>query len=290
MNGSAMKRKNRGMIIHKIIIVILLIYLFLPIFSTFLFSIAKNWQTTILPDSYTLQWYVEIFNDTRFLDSMGRSLLVSTLSVIASLSIMIPSIFVIVMYFPKWEKLLQATILLPFAFPGVVAAIGLIKMYSEPPIAISGTIWILIGAYFIVILPFIYQSTRNSLRTINAKELVDAAEVLGAGKMTSFTHVVFPNILPGVMVASLLSFSILFGEFVLANILVGGSYETVQIYLYYQMKNAGHTGSAIVLTYFIFIFLLSGLILKIGQWKPKQYVSASEKRRQMNELRTNRKY
>jgi putative spermidine/putrescine transport system permease protein len=285
-----MKRKNRGMMIHKIIIVLLLIYLFLPIFSTFLFSIAKNWQTTILPDSYTLQWYVEIFNDTRFLDSMGRSLLVSTLSVIASLSIMIPSIFVIVMYFPKWEKLLQATILLPFAFPGVVAAIGLIKMYSEPPIAISGTIWILIGAYFVVILPFIYQSTRNSLRTINATELVEAAEMLGAGKMTSFTRVVLPNILPGVMVASLLSFSILFGEFVLANILVGGSYETVQIYLYYQMKNAGQTGSAIVLTYFIFIFLLSGLILKIGQWKPKQYVSATKKRRQKNEFRPYRKY
>ena len=59
---------------------------------------------------------------------------------------------------------------------------------------------------------------------------MEAAEIFGANQMTAFRKVILPNILSGILVSGLLSFSILFGEFVLVNLLVGGSYETVQIF------------------------------------------------------------
>jgi putative spermidine/putrescine transport system permease protein len=178
-------------------------------------------------------------------------------------------------YYPKWEKLLQISIMLPFAFPPVVSAIGLIKIYSSGPLAITGTVWILIGVYFVLIQPFIYQSVRNSLGTINAKDLVEAAEMLGAGKMTAFRKVILPNIIPGTLVASLLSLSMIFGEFVMSKMLVGGDYETIQMYLYNQMRTSGQAASAVVISYFILILLLSGLVLKLGGWKPRGYKKAS---------------
>lgn len=269
------KRKAGGKRWHVAVIVVLLIYLFLPIVGTLLFSLAKEWQDEIFPNSYTLEWYAQLLADMRFYEAIGRTVLVSVLTVAITLTIMIPVIFVLHVYFPNGEKLLQISIMLPFAFPPVVSAIGLIKIYSSGPLAITGTVWILIAVYFVLIQPFIYQSVRNSLNTINAIDLVEAAEVLGAGKMTAFRKVVLPNILPGTLVASLLSFSMIFGEFVMSRMLVGGDYETIQMFLYNQMKTSGQSASAVVMTYFLLILLLSGLVLKLGSWKPRGYKKAA---------------
>ncbi|MGF7048400.1 putative spermidine/putrescine transport system permease protein [Paenibacillus sp. DS2015] len=264
------KKKIGNKAWHIIVIVALFSFLLTPLLVTLLFSLSTDWQNTILPKGITLEWYKVLFTDERFLFAVGRSFLVAILSVGISLIIMIPTVFIISVYMPKLEKYLQIIVLLPFALPGIVAAVGLIKLYSSGPIAISGTIWILIGIYFIVLMPFIYQSIRNSLRSVNAIELMEAAEILGAGKLKGFVRIVLPNIMPGVIVASLLSFSIIFGEFVLANMLVGGSYEVVQVYLFRILSQDGHGSSATIITFFTIVFILYSLVLKIGNMKPKK--------------------
>ena len=47
-------------------------------------------------------------------------------------------------------------------------------------------IFAVLGVYVISILPYMYQGTRNSLRNVNARQLLDAAELLGASKMQAF--------------------------------------------------------------------------------------------------------
>lgn len=250
---------------HVTIIAIVLLYLFLPLFATFLYSIATDWYKTVLPEGYTLQAYADLYADPRFLEALGRTLLVCGVTIVASLLTMVPSIFIVTVYLPRWERWFQALVTMPYAIPPVVLAVGLIKIYSSGPVALSGTVWLLIGAYFISILPYMYQGIRNSLRTVDAVRLVDAAQLLGASKMQAFWRVIFPNILPGIMVSTLLSFSILFGEFVLANLLIGGHYEMIQIYLKRRMQENGHLSSAIVVSYFVMIFILSWFILRLGR-------------------------
>lgn len=256
---------KRNRVVPQAIIVVAMIYLLVPMLATLLYSLAGTWQTTLLPESWTLRWFGELFRDIRFLNALGRTLYVCLISVTLSALVTLPTVFVVTIYFPKWERWLNMTALIPYAIPGVVAAVGLIKLYSSGPLAISGTVWILIGAYFVAILPYMYQGIRNSIRTINALELMEAAELLGVGKMTAFRRIIVPNILPGILVSTLLSISVLFGEFVLTNLLIGGHFETIQIYLYRRLSQSGHLSSAIVIAYFLFILLLSGLLLSIGK-------------------------
>jgi len=261
-----------GRLWHVAVTVVVLAFLLIPLLVTVLFSISTTWESTILPEGLSLQAYANLFTDERFLQAMGRSFLLAVITVALSMLIMVPTIFIVSLYFPRLEKWMQSVVLLPFALPGVVAAVGLIKLYSSPPFAISGTIYILIGVYFVIILPFVYQGIRNSLRSVNAIELMEAAEVLGAGKPTAFVRVILPNIMPGIIVASLLSLSMIFGEFVLANMLVGGSYEVVQVYLYRMLGTDGHASSATIVTFFALVFLLFALVLKIGNRKTRTYV------------------
>lgn len=269
---------------HKAVLGLLVIYLLIPLIGTFLFSIAGKWDHTILPESYTMKWYIELFQDERFFDAFQRTLFLIVMSVGLSIVIMLPTIFIITVYFSKWERLLQAAAMLPYGIPPIVGAVGLIKLYSAGPIPIAGTPWILIGAYFITILPFMYQGIRNSLRTLNAIQLVDAAELLGATKFQAFRTVVFPNIISGILVSTLLSVALLFSEFALANLLVGGRFETLQIYLADKLNSSGHLTSAIVITYYSVILLLTGTVLKLT-FKNDKNPAESKKSRVLSLLR-----
>ena len=232
---------------------------------TFLYSIAQKWQSTILPEKFTFIWYKALFQDVRFWNAIARSFIVSIISVLFSLIVMIPTVFIITVYYRKLEKFLNLVSMIPFAIPGVVYAVGLLKIYTKGPVKIAGTIWILIGAYFIIVLPYMFQGIRNCLATIDAKKLLEAAELLNATKFQAFIYVILPNIIKGITVSALLAFSILFGEFVLANLLVGGAYETVQIYLFTKQNVSGHLCNAIVIVYFICVLILSLMTTKVNR-------------------------
>ncbi|TVY01476.1 ABC transporter permease subunit [Cohnella terricola] len=250
---------------HRSLMLLLMIYLLIPLIGTFMYGFAKQWQTTVLPESWTLEWVLEMFKDLRFLDALWTSFYLCAVSVALSLAVMLPAVFVITVYLPKWETFMKGVVVLPYAVPGVVAAVGLIRTYSSGPIDITGTAYILVGAYFVVILPYMYQGIRNSLLTVSAPELLNSAEMLGASRMRAFATVILPNIWPGVMISTLLSFSVLFGEFVLTNMLVGGHIQTIQVYLYQRVNESGHLASAIAVTYFLFILVLSTVLMKLGK-------------------------
>ncbi|HZG17635.1 MAG TPA: ABC transporter permease subunit [Candidatus Bathyarchaeia archaeon] len=250
---------------HKTLIAVVLLYLSIPLLATFLYSISTDWYRTVLPEGYTGKWYVELVSDPRFIDALGRTLFVCVVTIVISLVVMVITVFTVTVYLPRLERVLQGIAMLPYAVPPVVAAVGLITIYSQGPFALSGSVWLVIGAYFVAILPYMYQGIRNSMRTVDAITLLDAAELLGASKLKGFWLVVFPNILPGVLVATLLSFSILFGEFVLANLLIGGHYEMIQVYLVRRMEENGHLASSIVVCYFVFISMISAVVLRLGR-------------------------
>ena len=121
----------------------------------------------------------------------------------------------------------------------------------------------LFGAYSIMVLPYIYQGIRNNLNAINSKMLVDAAQMLGAGRLYAFFRVVIPNIMSGVIVSSLLAVSIVFGDFVLANNIAGNNYQNIQVYLYVNMTKSSSKASAIVVLIFVVVFGITGTVLWI---------------------------
>ncbi|MDR6358582.1 ABC-type spermidine/putrescine transport system permease subunit II [Pseudomonas psychrotolerans] len=111
--------------------------------------------------------------------------------------------------------------------------------------------------YFPIALPFMYRAISNNLQALNLRDLMDAAHLLGASSWRAALLVVLPNLRTGLMVALFLSFSFLIGEFVFANLLVGTRYETLQVYLYNLRNGSGHFTSALVISYFVAVLLMT---------------------------------
>ncbi|WP_428776208.1 ABC transporter permease [Vibrio sp.] len=260
-----MVNTNRtGSLYDKTVVYLIVALLLLPLAATLLYSFSSRWGATVLPDGFTLNWYRELLTDPRFLAAFGRSLLVCGGALLLSVAVILPAVFVVFYYFPKLDRWMNLLILLPFAVPPVVSSVGLLQLYADSTIPLIGTPWILIGTYFTIALPFMYRALANSFSAIELRNLMDAAHLLGASTGQAFRLVVLPNLNKGLMSALFLSFSFLLGEFVFANILVGTRFETLQIYLYNMRQTSGHFTSALVMTYFSFIFLLTWLAGKLG--------------------------
>lgn len=246
--------------INNSVFALMCLFLALPIISTIIYAFSTTWNKTIFPEGLTLKWIKILFSDARFFEAFGRSLLLSGTAVILAILLMVPAVLIVVIYFPKQEKWIQIMVVMVYAFPAIILAVGLIRSYVNTGIPM---IYAVLGAYVIAIIPFMYQGTRNSLRNIDARQLVDAAEMLGAGKIETFKLILLPTIYPGIFVASLLSFAVLFGEFVLVNLVVGSQFETIQIYLYTKLKSSGHTASAVVFVYVVLMGIVTAIAASI---------------------------
>ena len=242
---------------HRVVVWLLFLILLLPLAGTLLYSLATSWSASILPSGLTFKWYLQLWGDPRFLQAFGQSLVVCVGALVLSVLLILPLLFAVHYHFPRLDALMNILILLPFAVPPVVSSVGLLNLYGSGPLAMVGTPWILIGCYFTVALPFMYRAITNNLQAINLRDLMDAAQLLGASTFQAAFLVVLPNLRKGLMIALLLSFSFLFGEFVFANLLVGTRYETLQVYLNNMRNSSGHFNSALVISYFFFVLLLT---------------------------------
>lgn len=254
------KKGNRK---HYIITIVILILLSVPVAGTMLYSISSSWGATILPDGFTGKWFAALVTDSRFIASLERSLAIGVISLILSMVIVIPSIIIAAYYFPKILKVIEFLSLIPFMVPAVVLAVGLLKVYSGLNFNILGVPVIIIGAYFSVAFPFLYRGIKNSLDALHLKSLVETVNILGGTNFQAFRYVILPNLKKGIMSSGILSLAIFLGEFMYANLLIGGRFETLQVYLYNMKGKSGHFTSAMVTLFFLFIFAVTFVAVNI---------------------------
>jgi iron(III) transport system permease protein len=93
----------------------------------------------------------------------------------------------------------------PLAIPGIVLSIGLFRAYSQPPLLLYGTIWIIFVAYLTKYLPVAYTACHAALANVHP-ELEDAARILGANRLVAVKDVTVPLLGAGLVSAWLLVF------------------------------------------------------------------------------------
>ncbi|WP_066567067.1 ABC transporter permease [Snodgrassella sp. CFCC 13594] len=256
---------------HYLYLLILIGALLIPVWGTLMYAIAGEWSRSILPDSWTLNWLSQIWQDDRFIKSLWSSVAICVFTALLSIVVVFPVVLAVHINHPRWEKWLNVVLVLPFTLPPVVASVGILQLYTHMLNSGLGTFIVLIGCYFTIVMPFVYRSLDNNFRSLNAKELMDASALLGASYWQSIVNVLLPNLKKGVIVAFFIAISFLMGEFVFINILAGGYFETLQVYLYTLKNSSGHLSSAVVISYFVLLLILTGVVSWLSQ--EKKYVT-----------------
>jgi putative spermidine/putrescine transport system permease protein len=236
-------------------------YMLIPLVGVFLFSIATTWFDTVLPVGYTFEHVLETINDPLFVPTVGRSLIASIATIIVSVVLMTPVMFLLHVAAPRLRPIVEFLSLLPFALPTIVLALSLIRTYSSPPIVLSGTPTLLILSYVVTGLPFMYRGLDNSLRAIDTRGLSEASATLGASRWMTLRRVILPNIRTGIAVGALLVFSVSFGEFTLSSFIVGDAWKTSGVWTVAIWDDQPHKTTVMVVIGFAISWIISLIIL-----------------------------
>jgi spermidine/putrescine transport system permease protein len=140
---------------------------------------------------------------------------------------------------------LNGFIFLPMATPEIVMGASLLTLFvatALPPVAGSVPLLYPTGFHTIVIahimfcISFVVVTVKARLSGFD-RRLEEAAMDLGADELTTFWKVTFPLILPGIVAAALLAFSLSIDDFVVTNF-VSGTANTFPIWVYSIQRNA----------------------------------------------------
>lgn len=223
-----MKRKKT---FPYVVLTLTSIFLLIPFIATLVYSFTVGW-TKLLTAGWTLKYWGQAFTEPNLWPAILRGVLISIPPILICNVVVILALYTSVVYYPKLEKYIQAICMVPNSLKGVIIAIPVLALYAGTPTIFSNRMVMLVCIYSISILPFVYQGIRNNLHGINVTQLLEAAEILGAGKLYAFVRIVLPSMLSGILVSSLLALSTVFGDFAIIKIIAGNKFETVQMLLY----------------------------------------------------------
>lgn len=239
-----------------------LIYMLVPIISTYVFSVAIRWDRTILPEGYTFEFYGKATASSYFGITLRNSLILSLTTVLANLIIIVPTVYWVQIRLQRAKPLLEVLMILPFGIPTVVLALALVRIYTVPPFARSPML--LIGAVVVYSMPFMYRPVSNALQAIDSHTLTEAGQSLGGNIFRIMVEIIIPNIFPGLLSGSLLVFATVFAEYTLTSLIVGARFKTFPLLLVEYTRINGNVAAAFSVISFTIAWIVSMLILWVG--------------------------
>ena len=150
------------------------------------------------------------------LDALKNSVLVAILTMILSIVVGAPAGYALSRFDFRGKELFRMLILLTRAFPLPLLALPLAVMFIRT--GLDDTVFGLALVHTTLAIPFAVLITFSLFSGIPL-ELEEAAWTLGCTRLTAFTKVVFPLILPGITASAIFAFVISWNEVFAAAVL-----------------------------------------------------------------------
>jgi putative spermidine/putrescine transport system permease protein len=241
------------------------LYFFLPLLATFLFSLrAKKGVLSFLA-------YQNVLTDPDFVHSFSSSALWAILTITVGVLIFVPTAYLIRLRLPQFRTPVEFITLLPFVIPVIVYVFSLVRTFSQPPLLIVDSPALLIAAYTVVSMPYMYSAIDTGLRAIDVRTLTEAGQSLGAGWGTILFRIILPNIRVAILSGAFISFAIVMGELILAQYLVKPAFAP---YMAFLMQQKAYEPAALAIVSFALTWACMGVLQFVGRGRGQAQVAA----------------
>ena len=170
-----------------------------------------------VPTQWTWDNYQNLLRDTFFLTWIKNSLIVATLTSIASVSLGTTGAFAFSRFKFRGREAGLILFLAIQAFPGILALVPIAQILTA--LGLFGNVFGLVIAYMAGQLVFATWMLKGFFDTIPI-DLEEAGLIDGCGPIQSFVHIALPLARPALAITALFGFMAGWGEFFLANLLI----------------------------------------------------------------------
>jgi putative spermidine/putrescine transport system permease protein len=209
-----------------------LAYILTPLFFVTWLAFFAQEIPSFPPEGYSLKWFAAIPGNERFVSGFKLSLQVAVVATLVGLAIGVPAAVCIVRSRFPGREAISSLLLLPLVVPGIVLGIALYVFHVEAEIKtelpILGSIGGLVAGHVLIVIPWTVRLVTASLVGMD-RSVEEAAQSLGANRLTTFRRITLPGILPGIVAAALFGFVSSFGNLEMSLFLVGPGRTTLPI-------------------------------------------------------------
>ena len=208
---------------------------------------------------FTTRWYTKLFSfsNSSLWDTLIYSLIIAVLATVISTFIGVLGAIGLKKFEFRGKKFINMMLYVPIIVPEIVLAVATLILFVTFGIKM-GLGSILIG-HCTFCIPYAVVTIKGRISGDN-DTLEEASMDLGANRIQTFTKVTIPTIMPGVMSAAFLSFTLSIDDVVMSNMLAGGSQSTLPVMIL-SLNRTGLTGDVNALTtVMICVMVISMLI------------------------------
>ena len=246
-----------------------------PHLGVLLLSFAKIWSFSPLPDAYTLEHYATVFQDASGM--IQNTLIYCGLAAGLDVLLGVTIAYLILRTKLPARQWLDWIATASLAVPGIVLAIGFLRMFKG--VMVPGTdvlltsTWVAIMlAYAVRRLPYALRSCMAALQQVHIS-LEEAAESVGANKISSIRRVLVPLMTGGILAGFVTSFITAAVELSATIMLVSADSQAPMsygIYLYMQSVAGRGPGAA--------LGVLAILVVAVGTYLSHRVVERTSNR------------
>ena len=226
-------------------------FLYVPLFILIAFSFyTKDHQ-------FTWEWYQQILQDPNLWTVSSHSLVVAMTA--ATLSTLLGTLAALVLtrYRFLGRKVLNGVLLSYVILPDLVIGISALLLMHLTHIPL-GFVTLLMG-HMMLCLPFVVITVNSRLLDFDTR-LFEAAKDLGASEFLIFTKIIIPLLLPAIIAAWLMCFTLSMDDVIISFFLTGPEFQVLPLYIY-SLVRLGITPEINALCSIIFMAMLALILL-----------------------------
>ena len=236
----------------KLFLIAIFIILYAPIFFLIYYSFNSG-GTMSRFEGFTLDWYRELFGDTRLLIIVLNTFVIALLSALISTVIGVLGALAIHSYKRRQTK---STILslnnVLMVSPDVIIGASFLILFTMVGIKL-GFLSVLLShiAFSIPIVVLLVLPKLTEMRP----SLIDAARDLGASNWNVLTKVTLPYITPGIFAGFFMAFTYSLDDFAVTFFVTGNGFSTLSVEIY-SLARRGISMNINALSTLIFLFTI----------------------------------
>jgi iron(III) transport system permease protein len=168
---------------------------------------AKTWFMTALPERYTLEFMATIATHPLTVLGIRNSVFLSAVTAMADIVIGIAAAYLLTRWRFVGRSLLDFSVMLPLAVPGLILAFGYVGTFAGTPLDPRlNPFPLLIAAYAVRRLPFMVRSVGAGLSQVDPA-MEEASFLLGASRLRTIMRVTLPLVSANIIAGSVLVFT-----------------------------------------------------------------------------------
>ncbi|WP_312409695.1 ABC transporter permease [Shinella sp.] len=213
-------------------VVLLIIFFYAPIATLVAFSFTSSRVLTLPIESFSLQWYGELFNKPDFFPAVLNSATVAAVSTIFATVLGTAGAVAWIRCRFRLQGAFRGLTFAPLLFPQLLLGVVMLLWFSVLGSWLgfsTGLVTVIIG-HVVYITPFALVVVAVQVYGFD-ETLEDAARDAGASGWEVFREITFPLLWPGIFSAAIFSFLLSWGNFYVSYSLAGTA-RTLPIFVY----------------------------------------------------------